>query len=70
MPKTKANTTTFRFTQIEVNLLIRATDHLIDAYKSLIKDHPAAKATVKNLQKLRKRFSRAASRFTKRSLTD
>ena len=63
----KSDVTTITFNQIEVNLLIRATDHLIDAYKSLAGDHPAVKATVTNLEKLKKRFSRASSRLIKSS---
>jgi len=63
----KSDVTTITFNQIEVNLLIRATDHLIDAYKSLAEDHPAVKATVTNLEKLKKRFSRASSRLIKSS---
>ncbi|MBS7648008.1 MAG: hypothetical protein QXK47_04450 [Candidatus Bathyarchaeia archaeon] len=67
MPETKANTTTMKFVQIEVNLLIRATDHLIDAYKSLIDKNQQIKATVTILQKLKKRLSRASSRLKKQS---
>jgi len=53
-PKTKK----LEFNQVELNLLIRAVEHLIDAYKK--RDNPADKATVTNLRKLKERFSKAA----------
>ncbi len=58
---TKAKTATLKFKQIQLNLLIRATDHLMDAYSSSIT--PGDKATVTNLQKIRDQLSKATSQL-------
>jgi hypothetical protein len=55
----KAKKASLEFTQIQLNLLIRATDHLMDAYSSSITR--GDKATVTNLKKIRDRLSKAAS---------
>lgn len=57
----KAKTATLEFKQIQLNLLIRATDHLIDAYSSSISS--GDKATVTNLQKIRDQLSEAAKKL-------
>jgi hypothetical protein len=49
------------FTQIEINLLIRASEHLQDAYSS--SSSPGDKATVTNLQKIRDRLSKVSTDF-------
>ena len=54
-------TTELKFTQIELNLLIRASEHLKDAYIS--STTAGDKATVTNLQKLRDKLSEAASKL-------
>jgi hypothetical protein len=51
-------TAELEFTRVELNLLIRASEHLIDAYKS--RKSPQDKATVTTLRKLRAKFSKAA----------
>jgi hypothetical protein len=59
MPKSKK--ASIDFTQIQLNLLIRATDHLMDAYSSA--QTAAGKATVTNLQRIRDQLSDAASKL-------
>lgn len=54
-------TAELKFIQIEVNLLIRATDHLIDAYKGM--ESPACRATATNLTKIRGRLSKASTKL-------
>jgi uncharacterized membrane protein (DUF106 family) len=52
-----------KLTQIELNLLIRAAEHLQDAYGSSVTS--GDKATVTNLQKIREKLSEAASQLIK-----
>jgi hypothetical protein len=49
-----------KFTQIELNLLIRASEHLKDAY---ISDQQQMKATATMLQNLRDKLSEAATKL-------
>jgi len=57
MPRTKR--ATLKFSIIQLNLMIRAVDHLIDAYAT--GDSPAAKATVTNLENIREILSETSS---------
>jgi hypothetical protein len=56
-------TAELKFTRIELNLLIRASEHLKDAYIS--SGAPGDKATVTNLQKLRDKLSKASGELIK-----
>lgn len=58
----KNKTVSLNFTQIEINLLIRASEHLKDAYVS---DEPAMKATATMLQNLRDKLSEASKELIK-----